>query len=259
MSWFPSFTAQFCPAPYDERGAPPPAGKMIFAPTEAGPPPIVYKFTYFGLFAKGPAPALALALSGVDYEISFPADWKSMKPTTNWGHLPVLEMCGKQVGHEIAILNVIGQSSLKMGGLTPADFSVSQQLLQQAEDIYQKLVKGQNTLYAKDKSSAEESAELWGSADATKHSGTTGIPVPLGFLEAFCAHDDKFTDSGVTVGECKLWAVLHTLKMIKPAVLDGFPKLAAFYARVAALEPTTQLLEGKLKGMSGPFKQYFVA
>ena len=37
---------------------------------------------------------------------------------------------------------------------------------------------------------------------------------------------------GVTVGECKLWAVLHTLKLIKPAVLDGFPKLAAFYARV---------------------------
>ena len=241
MSWFPSLTAQFCPAPGPE----------------VGPPPIVYKFTYFGLFAKGPAPSLALALSGVDYEISFPADWKAMKPTTNWGHLPVLEMCGQQIGHEIAILNVIGQSSPKMGGAGP-DFAISQQLLHQAEDIYQKLVKGQNTLYAKDKSSAEDSAELWGSADATKHNASTGIPVPLGFLEAFCAYDDKFTESGVTVGECKLWAVLHTLKLIKPAVLDGFPKLAAFYARVAALEPTTQLLAGKLSGMSGPFKQYFV-
>ena len=236
-------TATFCPAPGPE----------------VGPPPIVYKFTYFGLFAKGPAAALALAISGVDYEISFPDDWKAMKPTTNWGHLPVLEMCGQKIGHEIAILNVIGESSARMRGLNPADFAISQQLMQQAEDIYQKLVKHQNTLYVKDKSTAEDLAELWGDADATKHSGKTGIPVPLGFLEGFCAYDDKFTESGVTVGECKLWVVLHTLKLIKPEVLEGFAKLTAFYARFAALEQTTQLLEGKLKGMSGPFKQYFVA
>lgn len=65
----------------------------------------LHKFYYFGIFGKGPAPALALAHSGLEFEVIFPDDWQAMKPTTPWGHLPVLEVPnGDKIGHEFAIL-----------------------------------------------------------------------------------------------------------------------------------------------------------
>ena len=121
MAWWP----RLCPAPAAEP--PPTLGKC--------------KLTYFPVFAKGPGPALALAHSGLDFEIANPEDWASMKPTTPWGHLPLLEVGTLVIGHELAILSVIGRQSCKMGGAGSAEFAVSQQLMSQAEDIYQKIQK----------------------------------------------------------------------------------------------------------------------
>merc|ERR1712226_1819691 len=96
------------------------------------------KATYFQLWAKGPSIALALEHSGLEYEGFFP-DWKAMKATTPWLELPVLEIPEiGVVGHELAILNYIGQQSAAMGGDGPAEFMISQQLMQEAEDIYKK-------------------------------------------------------------------------------------------------------------------------
>ena len=59
------------------------------------------------------------------------------------------------------------------------------------------------------------------------------------------------------MGECKLFATLHALKLIKPTVMDEFPALSAFYERFAAEPKTAELLEN---GAEFPeaFKQYFV-
>ena len=60
---------------------------------------------------------------------------------TPWGHLPLLEVGTLVIGHELAILSFIGRQSCKMGGAGSAEFAVSQQLMSQAEDIYQKIQK----------------------------------------------------------------------------------------------------------------------
>ena len=110
-----------------------------------------YVLTYFGVFARGPSVTLALAHSGLSWRLEHPADWGSMKATTDWGCLPLLEAPGGiKVGHEAAILNYLGRAVPNiLGGASDADFSTSQQLLEEAEDIYQKLAKYQSTCMAK--------------------------------------------------------------------------------------------------------------
>mmetsp|Transcript_50280 Transcript_50280/g.101166 ORF Transcript_50280/g.101166 Transcript_50280/m.101166 type:complete len:223 (-) Transcript_50280:70-738(-) len=214
------------------------------------------KLTYFKLWAKGPSIALALEHSGMDWEGAFPEDWKTMKATTPFLELPVLEVPELgTIGHELAILNYIGHSSPKMAGADSKEFVVSQQLLNQAEDIYQKLSKLKAGLIT-----GEEAQAVWTDETETTHNRNFGVRVFLKLLEAFytkCAvGGGKFTSSGTTVGECKLFASLHAVKLIKDDILAGFPGLSAFYERFAAEAPTQAILQGTGK-MPGQFDQYF--
>mmetsp|Transcript_91530 Transcript_91530/g.258804 ORF Transcript_91530/g.258804 Transcript_91530/m.258804 type:complete len:226 (-) Transcript_91530:220-897(-) len=214
------------------------------------------KFTYFGLWAKGPSVALALEHSGLDWEGAFPDDWSGMKETTPFFELPVLEVPELgMVGHELAILNLVGRRVPEMAGVSEKDFAISQQLLNQGEDIYQKLSKIKTGLIT-----GEEAAGFWTDENAKTHNRNYGIKVFLRLLESFmskCASgDDKFTSTGNTVGECKLFASLHSCKLIRDDVLEGYPGLARFYARFAA-EPATQAVLADGAKMPGPFAQYF--
>lgn len=214
------------------------------------------KLTYFKLWAKGPSIALALQHSGMDWEGAFPEDWKTMKAATPFLELPVLEVPELgAIGHELAILNYIGQTSPKMAGADTKEFVVSQQLLQQAEDIYQKLTKLKVGMITGDEAEA-----FWTDENDQTHNRNFGVRVFLRLLEAFHAkcgvEGGKFTSSGTTVGECKLFATLHTLKLIKDDILTDFPGLSSFYDRFAAEEATQAILNGTGK-MPGQFAQYF--
>ena len=230
---------------------------------EAGERDGTYVLTYFGLWAKGPAPALALSQSGLPWRWEFPSNWGELKPLTPWGHLPLLTLPdSSMIGHEAAILAYIAKvGAARVSGGTVAEYSVSMQLMAQAEDIYQKLVKAQPTIFARDKPPADVEA-LWLDADASKHNAQYSVPIYLSKIEKMTgpssAFSDRFTESGVSVGECKLFAVLHACKLVKPDVLDKFAKLKAFYARFAALEETKGIIAGTLN-MTGPPKQYFVS
>jgi hypothetical protein len=88
-----------------------------------------YVLTYFGINGKGTSIALALAHSGLKFKVTFPDDWATLKPTTNWGHLPLLNVPdGTMIGHEFAILNYIGHVVPAMAGATNADVAASQQV-----------------------------------------------------------------------------------------------------------------------------------
>lgn len=213
------------------------------------------KFTYFSLWAKGPSIALALEHSGMDWEGAFP-DWKSMKTKTPFRELPVLEIPGIGViGHEMAILNYIGQGSAEMGGASAKEFLISQQLMNQAEDIYQKLSKVKTGLI-----SGEAADAVWTDENMDTHNRNYGIKVLLQLLEEFYGScngiDGKFTSSGKTVGECKLFATIHSLVLIKKDVLSGYPGLSSFYDRFASESATQAILTTGGK-MPGVFDQYF--
>merc|ERR1711871_246498 len=143
----------------------------------------VAKLYYFPVWAKGPAPALALAHSGMPWEGEFPEDWKALKASTPWGHLPVLETELGMIGHEIAILNWVAQKAgAKMAGQTDLECAISQQLLHEAEDIYSKVYKFQPDVKRKDKATTEELDALWAATDSTAHNKQQGLQVHLAKL-----------------------------------------------------------------------------
>jgi hypothetical protein len=215
------------------------------------------KFTYFQLWAKGPSIALALEHSGIDWVGEFPGDWKgTMKAETPFLELPVLEIPGiGTIGHETAILNYIGKRSRKMEGETMKDYLISQQIMQESEDIYTKL-----TLIKREVFSSEEASAFWDKEDPTSHNRDFGLKVFLSLLDKFytkCnAGDGKFTQSGITVGECKLFTTLHICKLMKDDILDAYLGLKAFYERFLTLEKTQAVMNGTGK-MPGVFNKYF--
>jgi len=167
------------------------------------------------------------------------------------------------IGHEIAILNYIGSSNMSpaMGGVSARDYSASQQLLQQAEDLYQKMQKVQPTLFAKNKVSEEDLSKMWAEADTSSHNSNFGYSSYLTLLESFyhrCnAGEGHFTETGRTVGECSLFAKLHILVMLKADCLDKYEGLSAFYKRFGNLTETKDIIESGGR-MGKPFAQYFV-
>lgn len=219
---------------------------------------------YFKVFARV-GPLLALEHSGISYEFKNPDDWMALKPTLAWKCLPALKnlpaehtaaLGDDNIGQEMAILHYIASvSPEKMKGASLSEELISQQLYGEAEDIYQSLGKIKNKIL-----SAEEVVAFWKKEgqSATGHNRSFGVYTFLGLLEAFlskCQGEGRavsghFTASGCTVGECKLWASLHCLFMIDPAVFDGFGDLKAFYERFKK-EPATQNILAKELG------QYF--
>ena len=224
------------------------------------------KVTYFQLWARGPSIVLALEHAGVDYEAVFPDNWKELKPTTPWGALPMLEapLAGKvlTLGHELAILAYLERKCPAVAGADEREWAVSQQFVHQAEDVYKALVAKQPTLYETDKVSKEALAEWWAGDDRTLHNRKQGLQVHLALLEAAAAATPGkagyLTCDGKSVGECKLWATLHMLVMIKSDVLAPFPALTAFYERFGGEAATKRVVDSGGR-FPGPLKQYFVA
>lgn len=78
------------------------------------------KLTYFGIPGRGEAIRLALAIGGIAFEdnrVPF-QKWGSVKPTTPWGTIPVLELRdGSQLAQARSILRFVGKHT----NLYPAD------------------------------------------------------------------------------------------------------------------------------------------
>mmetsp|Transcript_97231 Transcript_97231/g.203101 ORF Transcript_97231/g.203101 Transcript_97231/m.203101 type:complete len:233 (-) Transcript_97231:209-907(-) len=221
------------------------------------------KFTYFPLFAKGASVALALEMSGLNWEGFFPEDWKKMKADTPFGALPMLEIPGiGTMAHELAMLNFIANQVPSMAGEGKKDFVISQQLLCEAEDIYKALQAKQDTVLQQNKVSKEVYEKFWGEPDGTTHNKEFGIKMYMGLLEEFYKRvggkDGKFTSNGRTVGECKLWVTLRILTMIQADLLDSFAGLTEFYKRMLE-EPEVKALLADGCKMPGVFPQGYIA
>lgn len=159
-----------------------------------------------------------------------------------------------------------------MNGENHKEYVISLQLMSQAEDIYQKLSKMQPTIKApEDKVPKEELAAFWSATEQKTHNRNYGFPVLLLLLEEYytscctgleyytsCGDGEgKFTSSGTTSGECKLFASLHSLKLIQDNILDSYPGLLSFHTRFAGLDKTKEILTTGGK-MGQPFQQYFI-
>mmetsp|Transcript_37869 Transcript_37869/g.56685 ORF Transcript_37869/g.56685 Transcript_37869/m.56685 type:complete len:270 (-) Transcript_37869:561-1370(-) len=222
---------------------------------------------YFHLFAKVGS-LFALEHSGLSYVHKKPEDWKAMKAELSWGCLPILKNLpaedaaafgGAELGQELAIMNYIANRvPEKMKGANLSEELVSQQLYGEAEDIYQALARIKTKLVT-----GEAAVNFWSkdNIDPLSHNRQFGIYVFLDKLEKFIqkcgkAQDGKFTTSGVTVGECKLFATLCACKKIEDSLLQDFEGLKRFYDRFEK-EPATQVILSGAK-TDGVLPQYFL-
>jgi hypothetical protein len=226
---------------------------------------------YWPLFAKGVAPALALEFGKFDWEMGAApgskgtgdiwAEWLEMKPDTTWAFLPNLKLSKDvSVGSELAILQFLAKKRRNLAGFSPEEWLVSQELLHQSEELYAKISANVPTAMAKDKS-PEAYAKFMSGDDKNTHSSAQGLLVYLQQFEDFYTKrggkDGKFTRSGTTIGELKLWATLQCILKVKSDVLDSFQNLSAFNKKLSETPQGKGVLEGTLKNMSGPFPQYF--
>ena len=172
--------------------------------------------------------------------------------------LPLFEapLAGKvlTLGHELAILAYIERKCPAVAGADEREWAVSQQFVHQAEDVYKALVAKQPTLYETDKVSKEALAEWWAGDDralqpqarapGTFDAAGSRASTASNLYGRSGSHTGRFprrrptlgkagflTLDGKSVGECKLFATLHMLVMIKNDVLAPFPALTAFYER----------------------------
>ena len=178
----------------------------------------------------------------------------------------VLEVPGQgMIGHELAILQFLARKVPALAGESDDEVVCSTQIACAAEDIYQKLGKYQNTIGVKDKCSRDELHAFWDGSDESKHARDRGLNAHLAFLEKFyvktaskLGSSGKFTRKGISIGECKLFTILHCLVMIKPDVLERYTGLRTFYERFKSMEKTQEILQTGGR-FPGPFKQYFIA
>ncbi|KAJ3159137.1 hypothetical protein HDU86_002039 [Geranomyces michiganensis] len=79
----------------------------------------IIKLTYFDFRGKGEALRVALSVAGLPFvdERLTDAEWASRKESMPFGQLPVLEIDGKQLSQQQAILRYVG----RLGGLYPED------------------------------------------------------------------------------------------------------------------------------------------
>ncbi len=78
-----------------------------------------YKLTYFDIAGRGEAIRIAFRLGGIefeDYRVSF-SSWKDLKPTLEFGSVPILDHNGKRLTESNVILSFIGSKA----GLVPTD------------------------------------------------------------------------------------------------------------------------------------------
>merc|ERR1712152_13679 len=174
------------------------------------------KLTYFNLRARGEPCRLLLAYGGIKYEdnrIAPPWDptstWASLKPTTPFGQLPVLNWDGVEICQSMAAARFIAREVGLAG-----NSSLEQAQVDEVIDVIQDLVNTWVKLYfAKDEAALKNFAEVT-------------LITALGQLEK------KLESRGGKnfVGNALTWADIHVymyLDGLDKAVLEKFPLQAA--------------------------------
>merc|ERR1711874_511375 len=209
--------------------------RIYFASVNMGDKKI--KLTYFDLRARGEPCRLLLAYGGIKYEderIAPPWDptstWASLKPTTPFGQLPVLNWDGVEICQSMAAARFIAREVGLAG-----NNSLEQAQVDEVVDVIQDLINAWVKLYfAKD----EEGLKKF--ADVTLQTALTQL-------------EKKLTARGgqYFVGNNLTWADLHVFMYatdaVDKAVLAKFPKLANLTERVGNVPNIKAWVESRPK------------
>ena len=197
------------------------------------------KLIYFPLWAKGPAPALALAHSG----LAGPARTRALEGARRRRRGRAARARDPRRGAPRARDPQLPRHARGGArGATEAEF-LSQQLGARPRTCTRSSSRcSRRCTRARP---PEGFLAFWRAADARVHTRDFGLNLYHDHLARSAAPtpgDARFTAAGCSVGECKLFASLHALVLIRADVLAPYPLLAAFYARFEAEPPTREIL-----------------
>jgi len=176
--------------------------------------------------SRGEECRLAFSAAGIDFEdVRLPREkWAEMKPKSEYGSAPWVEVDGKRLAQSNAILGWIGAQS----DLLPKDsFEAAKHIamMQHVEDLRLKLSPSLRISEAEAKKKARE--EL----------AATTIPDWAGFTERQIGDGPFFGGKQLSVADIKLfmivkWLIGGALDHIPTTVLDPFPKLKRLHDAV---------------------------
>ena len=205
------------------------------------------RYTDFPLHARALPVVLMMELHGVEYEANpvTKEDWPALKETGEcpFGALPIMQTsdCGT-IAQQAAILKYIattkecGPKDLKEEVRINMAIALSNEILQKLDSV-------QPSIANRDKPK-DKCDEFW-----------AAFPSQVKNIEAVL-EADRVAESGSSIADIHLFGTLHEVKNVKPDVFDGSEKVKKFYDRINALEPVTNVLEGK--SSFGGFYRYFL-
>jgi len=194
------------------------------------------KLTYFNLRGRGEPCRILLAYGGIKYEderIPPPWDpatnWSTLKPTTPFGVLPILNWDGEEICQSMACARFVAKE-VGLAGKTNLEQAQVDEIVDVVQDLINTWIK---FYFAKDEA-------------ALKNFGEVTLITVLGQLEK------KLESRGgeYFVGNSLTWADTHVfmyLSDLDAAVLEKFPKLAGLKERVGSVPNIKAWVESRPK------------
>eukprot|EP00038_Savillea_parva_P000313 m.95485 g.95485 ORF g.95485 m.95485 type:complete len:284 (-) comp10109_c0_seq1:111-962(-) len=222
-----------------------------------------FTLLYFPLLAKGLGPALVAEFSGMKWKgpksIGFEAkSWKEFKAAgeSPFGQMPILEIDEIRMSQTTAIVNTIARKTgASLEGGPGHQFAVSQMLIAESEDLYNKMQKMVATQYVNQSKKGGPAVfdQFWSEVAPAE---LTKLEVLLGGQSGVANASRGLWVPGATAGELMLFAMLHQMVLVKSGCLDDTLRLRAFYSGLMGDERVKRVLSGESE--FGELNQYFI-
>jgi len=179
---------------------------------------------YFGVRGRGQFPYLVALYAGLPVAFETVAEWPgTLKAQTPFGQLPYLEDGDIKIAQSAAIARYFARKG-KMEGENVIDFALSEQLIEEANDIFNLLGKAKKS---GDKKAIEEAV-------------STELPKHVAALEKLIVETGHFTHGEkLTAGDIAVFSVLNLAHGLDLTFLDNARRLKKFYDETLA-EPKFQ-------------------
>ena len=204
-----------------------------------------YKFKYFPVEAKGELIRFIFAQAGVDYEdVRIPFDdWPAMKPSTPFGHLPVLEMDDETLTGSGPTARYLAET-FGLAGSSPLENVRIAAIKDVQDEVVLKMVRA---FFEKDEAKKAEAK-----ADIVN----TSIPTYLGYMEKTITSNSGngwLFGSKVTYVDLNLLLAVDFMKIFKEDnLLDDYPAVKKLTEAVRSLPNIANWLAKRPKRTFGP-------
>jgi len=184
------------------------------------------KLYYWNIKARAQLPVLLFEVGNVPFEWVKDFEWPGhLKAQSPFGQVPFLEHGDLKLGQSMAIARYASRKA-GLSGDNDRDFAISEQLIEEQNDIYNVLAKAQYT--------TGDKTEAW------KNAVEVELPKHFAALENLL-HGDHF-GSKLTAGDVAVFSAVNTVLDVDPKALEHHPKLRGHYERVSALPGVAKYL-----------------